>query len=58
MFSEIRPNCGVQKRASFFRLTNRKQTAQSEFLRKSGSQIHRNMTISRDYKAVKLGRSD
>ena len=29
MFSEIRPNCGSQKHASFF--TNSTQTAQAEF---------------------------
>ena len=39
MFSEIRPNCGSQKHASFFHMTTSKQTAQGEFYERTTAEF-------------------
>ena len=52
MFSEIRPNCGSYKHASFFQMTIRKQIVQACVLWTNNSRIYRNMKIARDDSAV------
>ena len=65
MFSKIRPNCGSQKHASFFHMTNSKQTDDDRAVkllkvsftsdRQPNSPEHEDCS---DDRAIKLGCSD
>ena len=58
MFSELLPNCGPYKQASFFTLQVENKVYKAEVLGMNDSRIHRNMKIARDDNTIKLGCSD
>ena len=58
MFSEIRPNRGSQKYASYFTWQVENKLFKASVLWMNDSRIRRNMKIARDDSAAKLGCSD
>ena len=58
MFSEIRPNRGSQKYASYFTWQVENKLFKASVLWMNNNRIHRNMTIAWDDSAIELGCSD
>ena len=58
MFSEIRPNRGSQKYASYFTWQLENKLFKASVLWMNDSRIHQDMKIARNDSAVKLGCSD
>ena len=58
IFSEIRPNRGSQKYASYFTWQEENKLFKASVLWMNESRIHQDMKIARNDSAVKLGCSD
>ena len=59
MISEIRPNCAHKNTQVFFYMAIRKKKCSKQvFHERTTAEIHRNMKIARDNRAIKLSCSD